>query len=70
MNSTNTSKIMPDNYTAEELVNLHKSLFVTKSSDKSDEQRLNFPPPAFEFKKVSILKNVNFNYSTNTYAKG
>jgi hypothetical protein len=50
-----------------ELVRLHESLFKGAPPMRENNGFLGFPP-AFEFKKVSMWKDVPTTYSTDTHA--
>ena len=54
-----------DHASPEELVRLHESIFTYSPLPSANNGYVGFPP-AFEFKKVSIWKDVPGTYSTNT----
>jgi len=58
-----------DNRTADELIRLHKSLFMHNSPVRMSNKEPSIPPPSFEFKKVSMWDNTPCTYSTSTDAK-
>lgn len=58
-----------DNRTSEELIHLYEATFKDSGTSHANDAFIGLPP-AFEFKKVTMWKDVPVSYSTRTHARG